>query len=840
MPSRSPRIVAALVRIAALLVAFLPGSLALGSPLRAEPAAQGGAAPTADVVGRLRVEAPKAEAFLLHGTLPLPQGAWTDPAGCEPFVVLDHDGTPVPTQCEVVSRYASPADGIDVAEVIARVHRPPGVAAGAALAYDVVYLPHPEAAPPAPSLAALFDGPLDVPPGVKTLLKSPYGFAIECIDPFGNSYLSLPFDGSGTMELQRHGPMAAEMRIASTLVPAPPVAGALGTLPHGLGVQVYVTASTQDDLIEIDLRFHNAHSGLDKSVALDDPLGKVYFREINLYVPNGWFLVQDFLDPFLALPTPTAGAWSRFPLVAKTPAGMHALKWQGQFHRRLVLGPASKIGAAHERARGAGLGFAARGFSPLTGKPLWSWWNPATARWFPQSHRLPSLAHVDPASLDSKLNIEAANLEAHLLNGSAGVTYPVVAQVLGHAHPYGVKYGGMTGGIDISIYDGIQTLERASLAGYRTALMTHRMNTDRMPNALFNGDGRPAKVEDWKIPLAGGKDYVPISYFGTPDIGATDPFGVLQAPGFQVQYVDSQGLAAPFTAELAEFAPYDFQHLVRYTRVAKMLVWLANDSLAKDDLMMQSEAFHFSYHQYFNSPYQGMQVSGLRNAIEGVATHGPVGFAFGRGEAWGLDCAVATYAIAPPAWRAANRPWLDLIAKVVFDGQSSCTGFIQAHVGKALDGKYRTRQQIEQSIIENSLRGMIETVYRGADPLITQLLTETYRKSLLSMLDPMAWAPGKNAPWSISAVGPSDLFLPPYCDISQVPVAGHSDYTDAYQNWSSFAYGFEATGDPTFLSFAQLQSGSADLVGALLVEGAKNVENRAALLALVQQAIGMP
>ena len=54
------------------------------------------------------------------------------------------------------------------------------------------------------------------------------------------------------MQLLRHGPMSSQIRVASTLVPAPFKSGPTGTLPHSLGVQLYVTASSQDELVQID------------------------------------------------------------------------------------------------------------------------------------------------------------------------------------------------------------------------------------------------------------------------------------------------------------------------------------------------------------------------------------------------------------------------------------------------------------------------------------------------------------------------------------------------------------------------------------------------------------
>ena len=64
---------------------------------------------------------------------------------------------------------------------------------------------------------------------------------------------------------------------------------------------------------------------------------------------------------------------------------------------------------------------------------------------------------------------------------------------------------------------------------------------------------------------------------------------------------------------------------------------------------------------------------------------------------------------------------------------------------------------------------------------------------------------------------------------------------ETYQDWASFAYGYELTGDPLFLRHARFQTGGAnfnDLVVRLRSAGTENLENRAALLAVVQRITG--
>jgi hypothetical protein len=366
------------------------------------------------------------------------------------------------------------------------------------------------------------------------------------------------------------------------------------------------------------------------------------------------------------------------------------------------------------------------------------------------------------------------------------------------------------------------------------------MHSDRMPNVLYDADGTPSTVEEWKFIGAGGEPYLPFQHFHLPQLSSQDPFGLWLAPTFQQNHVAANDLMASWGNDLLAFEPHDFQHYIRYTRSAKVLTWMANDSLARDDLRMQAEMFHHSYHEYNNS-YDGyVQVSGLKYDQEYVAGSPHQGLTYGRGEAWGLDAALAAYATSSPAWRAENRPWIDKTIDVIAAGQMTCTGFIQAQLNEHFaDGNYRSRQIVEQSIIENALVGAIESVYRNVSSAYTAKTKDTLRASLYSMLDPMSWAPGQNAPWATSAVGPLHDSAPIYCDISEVPLDGHSSYTDGFQNWSSFGYGFQETYDLVFLEFAELQMGT-ELLSGLLADGIKNIENRAALIALIESLAGMP
>ncbi len=825
--------------LAAALAALLAGCSGGGGGGDSGPGEDVGTIPEGGTVTEIRTSAPSADEFLLHATIPVPRNEFPRADGKIPFQIADYDGTLLETQMEIVSRY--PGDlGADVVEVIARVQRDPAVSPGTLTTYRVVASP--QAAPPGPGepgLEDLANATVGIPPVVWDLLLEPGSIRIVATDCFGNEYDCHPLDGTGSFEVMRHGPNHSQVRVYQTMAPVEVVAGAQGTLPHLFGVHAYLSTYRNEELIGLDLRFNNAHSGHDDTTDQDDPLDKVYFEKIEVSLPTGSVLLQAYEDPYYG-DAYTVGDRRIRPVVAPMGDGtMHAIRWQGQFHRRLMVATSDAYAQARRYLSFVGVGFASRGTDLEYGHEYYSWWNRGTSRYFPQSFQLPSLDHVGLGSVRGDITWSYDHLRNHLVNGTSDDQYPVEAGVHGWGHPYGVSYGGMTGGSEIHISDGLATVASGEVKGVAYFRALHRMQTDRMPNALYNVDGEPTSVEDWVIQVGPGQDWVPFEHYIVPVLRPDDPFGFDDAPQFQIDHVEGTGLQPEYYWWHMGYDPYDYQHYVRYTRGAKVLAWLDNDSIAKDDLRCAAEMFNLSYHQHLNNSYGGYQGSGLRGGLEYVAVHAGKGFSYGRGEAWGLDCMNAAYATSSPEWRATKREWFDLVTVMISDGQAWCSGFIQSQVvPKFIDGKYHARQAIEGSITENSLRGVWKTVYEREDPALEALSKAILRDSLYAFVSDMAWWPGETAPWSHTAVGPKDVWEPIWCSWSQLPSDGYTSYYENFQNWSSFAYAYELTNDPKFLSKAALEAGDPDLLWALEQAGLSNIENMASLLALAQRLNG--
>jgi hypothetical protein len=777
-------------------------------------------AQSGEVVGAFELAAPPSEEFILRGTLPIPRGTFPRADGATPFEIRNYDGTLSPAQVEVVTWYPDATDGADVVELLARVRRNPTVTPGNYVRFEIVDSPH---AWRRPRLTASVDA----------LRQTPFGIELRTRDVFGNLYRADLRRGEFSRDELRLGSEVQELRCYDVLQPVSPTIGPTATLPHMMSAHSYVSYWARENVITLDVRIHNAASGNDKSLAVpwDDAQAKMYFDSLDLIVPQGWTVLQDFEDPFFG-PATAFGNRTKVPLVKPNANGKpHVIGQQAQFERRLAICPVGNEARAREFLDCAFLGFCRKGVN-VQNHEYFSWWNPQTARYFPQRHLLPMLDHLTLASIRAKLRNDLnAHTDAVLLGTSEG-QYPLDAAALGWAHPWGVAYGGMTSGNEIYLYDGVPTAIAASNEGYRYMSLRHRLYTDRMPDALFDKDGRPTSLQDWVV-HGPQFDYVPSLFFQVL-LQGYDMFGFSTAPTHHVAYVAANGLEPDYEPELLSYMPIDLQHLGRYLNSPKVLVWLGNDAMAKDDLLMQAEISRLSYHDMPTSASGTAIVSGMATSIAGVNAHPHVGFAFGRGHGWSIDAMCAAYSFQDAAWRAQAKEWFDDVVWLVGQGQASCTGVIQAQVSsKFLNAQHRARQSIEQAIVENALWSMRECVYKSVDAPRLADLEGTLVRSLYSMIGFPGWSTTQNAPWSVLAVGPLDILQPLYC--TSLPSGGTDGIVDRYQTPSSFAYGWELTGDPLFLDRAIDMQGVTfpDLYTAMHAGGlGANIENKVAATAL--------
>ena len=778
------------------------------------------------VVAVLELQAPEQSPFVLHGTIPVPPQTFPRKDGKVPLALRNVDGFVVPTQLEVVSRYAAEDGGADVVEVLGRVDLPPGTTPGQRVSYEVVEYVH-------------SGGLLPLDPALVEFLLNPGHALLVAEDVFGNRYELDLFASLGASEnhprskVLRKGQAAVQIRTYDVMKPTGQLLGAPeGALPHFFGVHAYVTAWAETQALSLDLRVHNGFDGHDQELADDDPLGKVYFKWLELWLPKGWVAPQDVED-VAAGDRYEQGGWTRYPLIAPDPGGkLHVMPHQSQFQRRLALARAGDADAARSVADDTGLAFCRHGQAP-GGADLWSWWNPQTARYFPQKHRLPDLSFLDHQVLASQLADTYWMARTALETGNPG-NYAVPSGALGWAHPWGVSYGGMTGAIEVHLYDGVQLAEVGTNEGWLGVRLTQRMLVERQPFALYDREGEPTSIEDWV--QQGSFPYVNMNFWMNL-INGDDPFGFGAAPQYQVQHVTANGLQPGYEGALLGHMPIDFQHYVRYTRSPKVLAWLGNDALAKDDLRHAAEIVRMSMHEYPNSSGKTHTGSYLFGLASHVGSYPGKGIPWGRGEAWSLDAVVAAYTTGDPDYRGRVRPWLETCADLVAQGQIPCSGFIMAqYVSQWLTGQYLMRSQPEHSIVEHSLWGELESVFRGADAARTQQLEQVVADAARTVIGPISWSQENLGPWFLAATAPLDHTAPSFCD--GPPPDGVGNGIDTFFSWASFGYGWELTGEAEFLDkMAAMSGGSAALPGLLnqLAVGHTTIEMAAAVLAALQE-----
>ncbi len=787
------------------------------------PATLGELASIGDVVGTLEVAAPSITPFTLRGTLPVPAASYVEPSSSVPFKVRQPDGTLIAAQVATVTRWPRAGDGADVVEILAQVERPAGVAPGARVRYDVVYDPH---------------GPGVCHPSLQVdeLLATPEALLMRTRDVFGNEYRADLYadarGGSlvGSARALKRGRAAAEVATHEVLLPVAPASGPTATLPHLMGIHAYVTRWTGEDFISVDLRVHNGFSGRSATTTDDNPLRKVYFDALELSVPAGWTVIEATENPYSGPNTIEGGRNVKALVKAIDGGALHVLQPMAQLERRLVVARAGYEARALAFLREEGLGFCRRGTN-AGGMELFSWWNPLTGRWFAQRHALPDLGAHNEASLRATLSGQWAQYDAQVRTGSTGL-HPVESVNLGWAHPWGIQPGGMVSGSEIFLYDGLDVAQAASVDGVRLNQLRLRMYTDRQPNVMFNHDGRHARWSEWVVNAPGGS-YLPVWWYNAPMLWASDPFGFNSASSHQVDAVAAAGRRPWYEDELAGYEPIDWQHLVRYTRSAKTLVWLDNDTLAKEDLRAQAEGFLFGYSNLPQDLYGNIIPTGMLAMRNFVENHPGKGVAYGRGESWGLDAVMCAYSIESDAWRASLLPWCQNLVLMLERGQASCSGVIQASPQyNVFDSQYRCRQSIEAAIMENALVGLRETVLDGVDTVSKGKLNEVLRRAFYAMVSPYVWSSVHRGPWAMMAVGPFDMTTPLFCN--HIPSDGNYGFADHYQPWSSLAYAWELTRDPLFLQKGSEMLGGLDLVATLTGNPLDNWQNKAALTQVAQ------
>lgn len=779
-------------------------------------------------VARITAIAPAQEYFILQATVPVPPRTVLDGQAFEALAIRQGDNE-LTTQVEIVSRYPNPTEGADVVELIARVQRPAGTAPGNGMAFDVI---------------ETSQNPYDhqATTAVATLLRTPGAVKLKARDLHGNNYSAdllarFRSDHPANRTL-RDGAFIRERRSHAVMAPAAGSGtGASAPHPHLLGAHVIATTYRNEDFMSLDLVVHNGMAGRG-ATPLDDALYDVYFDELALEIPQGWQLAWAVDGPMYGSPSNIGGA-SRIPIVKALPHGQfHVVPQQSQFVRRFIL---ARTQVALNRGR-AVLNRDTRGFcapGPAAGpdgqpSSLWSWWNPETARYQTSNSPLPRLDHIPLNGIVSQMNGILGERSTQFSTGSTG-GYPVTYPTLGWAHPWGIQYGGMTGGDEIEMHPNIEKAWAAHPAGLRLMDLMSRAYIDRQPVALFDIDGRPPILEE-HLQDAGTDNAHIDTYFYLRPSGSSDYFGLKNVDKSFSELAYATARVPYYEKTLKDFKPIDLQHHTRYLNPLLGLVWLANDSIAKLELELTASLFQFSFHQYYNSGYGNIQGQGLRSRIEMIADNPGQGARFGRGEAWGLIASAAHYAVTTPRERDRLYPWFALVAETMEAGQSACTGNTTAVlIYKEFKGAYQTRQSFEVAFILNAAESLRTTVFERADNGIAGRLERLLEQGALSTVMAPFWNPQAGGQHVIVGVRPRDNSLPEFCvnlpndGIADVP---YFDHTSAMPAW---AYAYRSSNDGLFLQRSmEALGGSGNVLAELEARGLDQLYEFAPLLALFQ------
>ena len=816
-------------------------ALAARAPRPCDPLAQ----EATSVVARLELAAPYRSPFVLHATLPIPKGVFPRADGSTPFQIESHGSgrERIPAQVEIVSRY--PTGEADVVEIIAPVELAETEPPNSRVVYDVLLDPHAigRELERAPRASELFDGEHEGRIGLRTC------------DVYGNVYwadlcgaTSAPSFGS--LRVLKNGPHERERRLYATLVPSGTPNATEPPLAHMMGVHAYVTERSGDEAVSLDLRVNNgAVAGSREAHPLEATLGIVYWKSVELVLPKSYRAVSQVRDPFLG--EPYEENESRvYPIVAPLPGDkLHMMGPEAQFERRLVIVPESsainttaKDGATSARSQSAdrrspiaraalantGLAFCARG------ERLWSWFNPQTARYFPQRDLLASVdfykrgGHGGKAAVRARQAAELEDLRAGIESGTPRGYY-VHASVMGWAHPWFVKEAGGVGGEGIATFEGYYAAAAASREGYTYLELLHRMNVSRQSEAAYDRFGDPVGYHQWldaegKIPFdfrTNGGIFMPpfllpmkrgpAASQQVRDVVARD----LRPPYDMGTPYEADGNVPDREDNLLAWWPHDDQHMIRYTKNTKALVWLGNDAMAKDDLILSAELYHLMRHE---SPHVEASWSpGVTLEVweKIVAAHPHQGLWFGREDGWGIDSMCAAYSIASEEWRARNRAWFDRMSKLLIDAEQP-SGLLQRMVNERLvPTKYTVAQTFECFFLIHALRCMNESVFRGVDDERRGAL----EKLAVKGVDYLMWGPPWariQASWQPNPVSPTifeqgprqgiavsmndNFATPPFSDAERwgpnyLPSDGLAGGVEIFHPWAALSYAQEITND---------------------------------------------
>lgn len=407
------------------------------------------------------------------------------------------------------------------------------------------------------------------------------------------------------------------------------------------GVHLYVTQSVADDSYEIDLRINNG--------TVENPLGGVYFQDITISTGDGRTIV-----PRLGSQRSTANSSS----IVRN--GEWFFPKQAQFTRRYIFKGQMSNAELDYRKKFGGLGFMIDGdrcwhnvkaFGPtksLMGRYTNDYnWNGIVGR------------QGAVASMQSRRD----RLHNALKNGQANPTVSLDSGPFGPFHPYFKTSQGAHGGEEIDHVKGYSL----SVQEYGENMAVNGANNERQPWTIYRNDGDPKTAENF---ASENNDIIPFVY------GSHD-FAINAIPEFKYAGDFNEGSA---NREIEIWKPHDSAHQVRYNKRPQTLVYLGNDSMAKDDMKMSAELNILELHLFNHLPNGWATQWTLKEKIEYAQGNTRNGNIAGRDFAWKVESVCAYNTIADEEWRRDHIRWFKKVAEMIVLSQMP-TGWVTRKTG---------------------------------------------------------------------------------------------------------------------------------------------------------------
>jgi hypothetical protein len=252
------------------------------------------------------------------------------------------------------------------------------------------------------------------------------------------------------------------------------------------------------------------------------------------------------------------------------------------------------------------------------------------------------------------------------------------------------------------------------------------MNVARQPVAMWLADGRPAGADAWRA-ADGSLDVWFFTDAWNQPAELRLPARGGQAPSAHLAEVVRQerrpayDRGEPFAPSgpmpggddaLLSWMAHDGQHLIRFTKNAKALAWLAADRLAMDDLLLEAERFRLMVH---DSPTSQSYDRSLGWFARLIAERPDQGLPIDRAHAWGVDAIVAAYGLEGDAWRASFKPWLERYTDLMLAAVMPSGLCMYSDNREILGGRYVAVQTFEVAFVTLMQRALVEGVFRGVD-----------------------------------------------------------------------------------------------------------------------------